>query len=176
VAHPLIGERCFQTFVIKPFINELLAIPPTENLQESFNSIEKKALRKYLLFLLSKQDYPSKKLVIKAVAQGFKQEVIDELISTFQTKGWIDDKAYLNNRALKKIKQGYALTSVKGVADLQLAQNLEQTALINLINKKKNLLLSNNLKDKQKGYRFFLSRGYSITQVKEQLACLEPDL
>lgn len=53
------------------------------------------------------------------------------------------------------------------------AKKLEDEALKRLVLKKKNLLQSPDLKLKQRGYRFFLSRGYGINQVNDQLAQLE---
>jgi SOS response regulatory protein OraA/RecX len=157
--------------VIKPYLAEFIKLENSEDFLEAFNAIEKKALRRYFLFLLSKKDQLSKDLKTKAQMAGFNPPLVFELLEEFLAKGWINDKVLYEKKGIQRLKKGYSLRHTQGLDHSQEdLQELERKALISLIKKKRHLLESLDRKENQKGYRFFLSRGYSIDQVKDVLS------
>jgi SOS response regulatory protein OraA/RecX len=168
-------ERVFKKHVLKPFYTDLKQLGLFPDYLERFTQLEKKAIKHYFLFLLSRKDQLSKELLFKGQRVGFNKGLIEEAILDFKDKGYINDLVLKEKKALSKIKKGYALSQVKN--DLkhryEEAKEQEEETLKKLILKKKPLLISKEIKQRQKGYRFFLYRGYSIDQVNKHLNSVE---
>lgn len=168
-------KKVYKSSLIKNFYLDIQRLTLIDDYQESLNAIEKKAILKYFLFLVSKKDYFSHELMNKALAAGFDQTNILDLVEHFKSKGFINDQNLKKKKDLLKLKKGYSLKRTSLCEDVE-AQNIELEVLKKLISKKKHLLLSKDLKEASKGYRFFISRGYDITQIKQQLQDLEANL
>ena len=146
------------------FGNDLYALIKN---QTPFQELEKKAVHRLFVKLLAKMDFSSQKLFQKAKAQGFDESTIMDVISQFKNKGLINDSAYEKRQRLKKIKKGFSCQVCKETSDEAL--ELETEALKKLIQKKKKLLLSSEIKERQRAYRFFIMRGFSMNKINELL-------
>ena len=153
---------------IKEYIPSIMALLDEDNYQEKLDSIEKKAVSKYIYFLLSKRDYLSSDLLNKAKAAGFSEHNITPFIENCQLKGFVNDDKLKRRKDLLRIKKGYSIKTTSLSNDEE-ASRLDSESLKNLIKKKKSLLLSADLKDRARGYRFLISRGYDINQIKQYL-------
>lgn len=161
-------KKTYRRSLIKDFALKITQLTFEKNYHEQLDEFEQKAISKYFLFLLSKKDYFSHELIAKAKASGFSDHNILPSIDHFVAKGFINDEKLKKRKELLKIKKGYSVKTTS-LSDDQEAQNLDTQGLKKLIQKKKHLLLSDDLKQKAKGYRFFISRGYDINQIKQQL-------
>jgi len=173
IIHALIEKRSFRSFIIKPFLHEIKMHQNPESFASFLLEVEKKAARKYFLFLLSKKDYLSSELLKKAELAGLSKTISHELIQEFKNKHWIDDARLKEKLALKKLKKGYSIKASGGLSSCHETETLEKEALHKLIQKKRKLFLSDDFKDKQKGYRFLLSRGFSIEQINSAINLME---
>ena len=166
-----LGHRTFRSFALKSFLSEISKLVLLSEKKAAFCEIEKKAIKKYFLFLLSRKDYLSSELIKKGKLCGFDEQLCHLITQDFEEKKWINNKATLEKKALKKIKKGYALHQFPEVDQKrEEARLLEKETLQKLLKKKIHLFESKEVKDRQKGYRFFLSRGYSISQINDELA------
>lgn len=161
-------KKTYRRSLIKHYAKAFMELTFENNYHEKLDDLEKKAVYRYFVFLLSKKDYFSDQLIAKAKTAGFNEANILPLIETFQSQGLLNDKKLNHKKQLLKIKKGYSIKHTSLCDDPE-AQILDMASLKKLIEKKKNLLLSDDLKQKAKGYRFFISRGYDINQIKEQL-------
>lgn len=167
--------RSLKRSCIKQYLFELKKIQLSSTPLEDFINLEKRAIRSYVSALLAKKDYLTEALKKKASLCGFDLTLIEEQLQLFKEKGYLDDQKLKQKLAIKKLKKGYGMSHAL-LGELERTQEtkeLELETLNKLIDKKRNLLNSPELKIRQKGYRFLLSRGYSITQIKQQLEKME---
>jgi SOS response regulatory protein OraA/RecX len=157
-------KKKYRRSLVKDYAIAITELTFDPQYHEKLDVIEKKALSKYIYFLLSKRDYFSFDLVTKAEACGFFVHNIEAFIEHCKLKGFIDDEKLKRKKDLFKIKKGYSCKRTS-LRDDQDAKSLEKETLKKLIIKKKSLLLSCDLKEKAKGYRFLISRGYDINQI-----------
>lgn len=129
--------------------------------------LEKKAIHRLFLKLLAKMDYSSSKLFQKAKMEGFDESLIMDIIAYFKNKGYINDEAFEKKSRLKKIKKGFACTLFQETSPEAL--EMQTNALKKLMEKKKKLLLSPDIKERQRAYRFFIMRGFSMNTINTLL-------
>lgn len=165
-------KKTYKRSLIKEFYSQIMALTTLLEYQEKLDEIEKKALLKYFYFLLARKDYFSHELLKKGRDFGFYEHNCEIILDNLRNKRFIDDEKLKKKKELKKIKKGYSIKHTSLQND-ENAKKEEAHSLKKLLQKKKNLILSSDLKERAKGYRFFISRGYDINQIKEQLQELE---
>lgn len=165
-------KKTYKRSLIKEFYMQIMALTTQLEYQENIDEIEKKALLKYFYFLLARKDYFSSELLKKGLSFGFYEHNCEFILDSLRSKGFIDDEKLKKKKELKKIKKGFSIKQTSLQND-ENAQKEEAYSLKKLLQKKKNLLVSSDLKERAKGYRFFISRGYDINQIKQQLLDLE---
>jgi len=163
--------RQFRLWVLKPYLQKISLLLDNPHFVTLFQPYESQALKNYFAYLLSQKDRLSSDLYKKAIQMGFSKPLIGTLIEELKGKKLIDDQKLKQRLALKKIKKGEAAWRYPEISGplQEEALFLEKEALKKLIKKKRPLLLSPDIKDKQKAYRFFLSRGYGMNQVNALL-------
>lgn len=165
-------KKTYKRSLIKEFYMQIMDLTLELEYQEKLDEIEKKALLKYFYFLLARKDYFSHELLKKGLDFGFYEHNCQFIIESLKNKSFINDEKLKRKKELCKIKKGYSIRHTSLQND-ENAQKEEANSLKKLLQKKKNLLFSSDLKERAKGYRFFISRGYDINQIKQQLQDLE---
>lgn len=170
--------RSFKRSSVKQYLFEFKKLHLSQNFFEDFSNLEKRAIKSYLSNLLARKDYLKETLLQKAQSCGFNADFVNDQLEQFEQLGYINDRKFKEKKAILRLKKGYSLSQVSHhlLSNQNEAKNIEKETLQKLINKKRSLLESKDLKLKQKGYRFFLSRGYSIYQINELLTQEEPFL
>jgi len=132
-----------------------------------FADFEKKAIHRYFIQALARMDLSSKKLFLKAKVLGFDETLVLEVIENFKDKGYINDTNFEKKEKQKKLKKGFSLKFCQYAEED--GKEIEENALKKLIQKKKKQLLSSDIKEQNKAYRFFIMRGFSMNRIKELL-------
>lgn len=168
-------KKVYKRALVKDHLQDLYQLTLVDNYHDRLNVLEKKALTRYFIFLLSRKDYLSQELLSKAKAAGFDENNAFNYIEELREKGFINDEKLNRKKSLSRVKKGYSIRSISQshLYGDQEAIDEEFKALRKLIIKKKMLLLSQDIKQRAKGYRFFISRGYDITQINQHLKDLE---
>lgn len=164
----------YSRLCIKEHVMQIQALTTEDDYKPKLEAIEYKALVCYFYKLLGRMDYLSQKLFQKGKLAGFYEEVIFKCLDDLKLKGYLNDERLLERKALKKIKKGYSIKMTgSSLTNCPKAKEEEAFALKKLIKKKQTLLLSSDQKLKARGYRFFISRGYDINQIKELVCQIE---
>lgn len=164
----------FITGIAMPYSNRRA---PTEGKREK----PRQPAKRYMVWLLSRQDYSAKALRDKLLSKEYPQEEIDAALAWVQEHGFQSDERYARIRAdstsrkhgNRRLTMGLQQKGIpKELAAAQL-ENLapEEERVINVVSKFVGKELTQELRTKI--YRFLATRGFSSKPIKVALQYLE---
>jgi regulatory protein len=135
--------------------------------------------------LLSRRNYTRRELTLKLLQRGFEEKTMDRVVAECERLHYLDDEAFARTYRKQMTEKGYGARYIqmamkkKGFTDRDIAVSFSdydmvadectvaQTALV----KKVKTLghLPEDLKKREKLYRFLCSRGFSTSTVHEVL-------
>ncbi|OFZ27117.1 MAG: hypothetical protein A2381_10700 [Bdellovibrionales bacterium RIFOXYB1_FULL_37_110] len=66
----------------------------------------------YILFLISRQDYPKSKLQKKLSQKGYSKEIIDAVLERISSQGIFDEKRYMDSKIRSLAKRNYSKSHI----------------------------------------------------------------
>jgi len=137
----------------------------------------------YSMYLLGRRDYSVKEMVKKFKEKEYKQEDIDAVMTHIKERGYQSDerfaRSYINSKLNSKIgisKIKSTLTFEKGV-DKDIIENIladmeldEVSVIVKIINQKYRNKDLKDPKEKNKAFRFLVSKGFSFDDIKRALS------
>lgn len=143
------------------------------------------SIREYLIRLLGRRDHASFELKLKGMKKGYSSEILDQIISELEDKGYINNESFARKFAKDKFefrKWGKSkirteLLSKKippAVIEQTLSEVIDEDQEVikirELINKKKaSLLRTEKEKRKKKIFDFLVRKGYDSTVILNQM-------
>lgn len=142
---------------------------------------------------LSGRDHASFELKQKVLKKGFSSDLIESVIEEFDDKGLLNDEKFANKFAADKaefkkwgpkkikselFKKGITKNVVEKVIQ-KLAESLEQDQIcVDLLRKRKQHFLreQDQIKRKQKMYRYLAGKGYNGTTISKAIEQITEDL
>lgn len=143
------------------------------------------------LRLLSQRSHTRRELYVKLQQRGFKKETIDSVVAECERLHYLDDEGLARTYRKQMTEKGYGAWHVqmamkkRGFTDRHISAAFSEYDMVadekaaaqsTLVRKAKTLHhLQDNLKKKQKLYRFLCSRGFSPSTVVAVLKTIFTD-
>lgn len=155
-----------------------------EEIQETFDSLEEKRVKSYLLWRLSCQNYHSDQLRKLLVERLVQPKTIDKSLNNLVSLGMIDDQAWLDCfiRVHKKrmgLRMILAKLKSKGISEESLEnissntnEDDQQQEIDSIVSRLHTKFRGKDLstgKERQKAIAFFLRKGYDLYRIKQAL-------
>lgn len=134
--------------------------------------------KKRALYLIAKMDRSRADVIAKLKEGGYPDVAVDEAVSYLESYGYIDDlkyaymyvRSYRYNRSYNRIKQDMYKKGIdrdlinKALSD---EYNVDEVDIINMYINKRHFDKANSSKaDRDKMYRFLLSKGFELDTIR----------
>lgn len=140
---------------------------------------EQQKQKNYVLWLLSRQDYPRSVLTTKLQQRGVEDVFIDTLLDWCESHGYIDDKRFCQGMIRRALSKHYgqrrimAQAQQKGISQTLVNEQLEQLnidwydqAQQAYNNKYANSTTSLDYQEKGKRMRYMTARGFDYQHIE----------
>ncbi len=158
----------------------------THQLFDEIQKLEyRQQIRSYLIDLLSRRDHSSRELHLKGLKKGYPADILDELITELQQKGFINnrefaekfarDKAAYKNWGSLKIKsellsKGISASDTEAAIQIVFEDVDAREAILELARKKLPAFRRTAPdKRREKIYRYLSGRGYTGEEIMKNL-------
>lgn len=143
----------------------------------------------YVMSLLARREYSEFELRCKMQEKNFTEQEIEQTLAHCQQKNWQNDKRFAENYFYHRAQRGYGLVRIKqelqqlkGI-QAELIYEVEQESEINwseialqvLRKKFPQYREKQDLKTKQKIWRYMLSHGFSHDEFTNYIGCGDDD-